>query len=80
MKRIHLACLLFFYISSLAAQQFNITGVVSDSADNPIEFATIALWEINKQKIRNGCTSESNGRFTLTNIPQGKYILSCQPR
>ena len=78
MKRIHLACLLFFYISSLAAQQFNITGVVSDSADNPIEFATIALWEINKQKIRNGCTSESNGRFTLTNIPQGKYILSCQ--
>lgn len=78
MKKMTLLFILLLQVSAIAAQQFSITGRITDENNNPIGFATIALWDAGKQNILNGCTSEDNGNFTLTNVPKGEYLLSCQ--
>lgn len=78
MKKIILLFILLLQISAISAQQFSITGRIADENNNPIGFATIALWDAGKQNILSGCTSEDNGNFTLENVAQGEYVLSCQ--
>lgn len=78
MKKMILLFILLLQISAITAQQFSITGRIADENNNPIGFATIALWDAGKQNILSGCTSEDNGNFTLANIVQGEYVFSCQ--
>ncbi|MBS1507076.1 MAG: TonB-dependent receptor [Bacteroidetes bacterium] len=54
-----------------------ITGVVQDSTNNKgVEFATVALLDPNTQKPVNGEVCDDNGKFTLSKIPSGTYIVS----
>ena len=54
-----------------------ITGIVQDSTNSKgVEFATVALLDPNTQKPINGEVCDDNGKFTLSKIPLGTYIVS----
>ena len=54
-----------------------ITGIVQDSTNSKgVEFATVALLDPNTQKPINGEVCDDAGKFTLSKIPLGKYIIS----
>jgi outer membrane receptor protein involved in Fe transport len=54
-----------------------ITGAVIDSTNNKgVEFANVALLDpITKSPI-NGNVCDDQGKFTITDVPHGKYIIS----
>ncbi|HEV8513389.1 MAG TPA: TonB-dependent receptor, partial [Cyclobacteriaceae bacterium] len=79
--------ILFFFLISLGllAQpprtpdlvNGKITGIVQDSTNNQgVEFATVALLDPNTQKPINGEVCDDKGKFTLSKIPSGNYIVS----
>jgi len=54
-----------------------ITGIVQDSISNQgVEFATVALLDPTTQKPINGEVCDDKGKFTLSKIPAGNYIVS----
>jgi outer membrane receptor protein involved in Fe transport len=54
-----------------------ITGYVIDSAaTQAVEFASIALTSKETKKIIDGAICDDKGKFTLTKVPTGEYILS----
>jgi outer membrane receptor protein involved in Fe transport len=54
-----------------------ITGYVIDSAaTQAVEFASIALTSKDTKKIIDGAICDDKGKFTLTKLPTGEYILS----
>src|SRR5690242_2048428 len=54
-----------------------IMGIVQDSTNGKgVEFATVALLDPNTQKPINGEVCDDNGKFTLSKIPLGTYIVS----
>jgi ferric enterobactin receptor len=80
LKKIVFLSLLIFPTFLLKAQPSvnlspgKIDGIILDSADRqPIEYATIALFLQNENKVINGTTSDPKGRFILTKIPKGTY-------
>lgn len=70
MKLSHL--LIIFSLTSLCsfAQQHTITGKVTDKNNEPLAFASVLIKEINK-----GSATDSNGSYTINNIPAGSYTL-----
>jgi ferric enterobactin receptor len=73
--------LIISYWSAKAQQPINqqgkINGLVLDSlSDKPIEYATIALLQEENKKAVNGTTADARGHFEITNIPEGRYILT----
>ena len=54
-----------------------ITGIVQDSTNNQgVEFATVALVDPATQKPLNGEVCDDQGKFTLSKIPAGNYLLT----
>ncbi len=54
-----------------------ITGVVQDSTNNQgVEFATVAVLDAITRKPINGDVCDDKGKFTLSKIPAGNYIIS----
>jgi len=54
-----------------------ITGIVQDSTNKQgVEFATVALLDPATQKPLNGEVCDDKGKFTLSKIPTGNYIVS----
>src|SRR5260221_13964391 len=78
--------ILFFSLMSLTAlaqppalelTSGKITGIVQDSTNNQgVEFATVALLDPATQKPINGEVCDDKGKFTLSKIPAGNYIVS----
>lgn len=71
--------LLAFACSFTALAQGNskITGTVSDSTSGkPVEFATIALNDPTTNKPVDGTIADDQGKFTLTKVADGNYIIS----
>ena len=55
------------------AQQFSISGIVKDkSTGNPVLFAHIYI-----ANTTQGTTSDSDGRFRIDQIPEGRFTLIC---
>lgn len=53
-----------------------IMGYVYDSyADQPLEFATVALLKASDESLANGSITDANGLFRLTGLEPGNYIL-----
>ncbi len=82
MKRLVFLSLLLFPVFQIKAQPAvnlpsgRIDGVILDSVDRqPIEYATIALFPQNDNKIINGTTSDIKGIFILTRVPKGTYRI-----
>jgi hypothetical protein len=76
-KKVVLIFFLFIINHLVNAQKFtNISGIVTDKANQPIEFANVFITkQSDSTKIITGTTTGNLGQFTLTNIPQGKYNL-----
>src|SRR5437870_3032358 len=56
-----------------------IIGTIIDSATHqPIEYATITLFEKGNKKVVNGTTSDRSGSFTITNVPAGNYSVETE--
>jgi len=66
-----LTLLLSLVLGSLLAQRGVITGTITTDADQPVEFASVTIQEINK-----GTTSDGQGNFLLNEVPVGKQIIT----
>ncbi len=54
----------------------NLTGTVKDSLNlNPIEYASISLYDLKKNEIIMGAITDKSGIFTLKNIPNGIFKI-----
>jgi hypothetical protein len=54
-----------------------ITGYVIDSAGTKaVEFASVALTSKETKKIVDGAICDDKGKFSITKLPTGEYILS----
>lgn len=80
MKQLFSIVFLLLLASSLEAQQNQtfskgkIEGIIVDSlVQSPVEYATIALYKKENNRIVNGTTSDSKGKFKIDNIPSGTY-------
>lgn len=59
------------------ANSGKITGIVIDSATNKgVEFANVALLDAATKKPVNGEMCDGDGKFTISKIPFGNYIVS----
>lgn len=68
--KLFLSVMLLLALPSMYAQN-TITGQVTDyTVSQPIAFATIYLPQLEK-----GTTTDENGHFTITNLPQGSYTI-----
>ena len=73
MKRLFYIIVLLLPAISAMAQQ-TITGKVADSATRQaIEFANVALLRAGESVPASGATTDIDGEFFLTNIPDGNY-------
>jgi hypothetical protein len=59
----------------LSALAYNITGTVKDATDEALEGASIRLLTPRDSALVSGVVAHQNGRFTMTGISNGSYIL-----
>ena len=66
--------LLFLSLSFNLKAQTSITGIVTDSLNNPIPFASVYL-----SKTTNGTLTDNKGNYVLSVLQDGEYemITSC---
>jgi len=69
MKKIILALILGF--SAMLHAQNSITGIITDSKQQPIKGVSVYAPELHK-----GTTTDENGKYTLNNLPNGNVKLS----
>jgi len=71
MKRVLLTLFVLSFILSLQAQ--NLSGVVTDSENNPLEFVNVALYALPDSVLITGTVTDKKGEFLLnTNGNNGK--------
>jgi hypothetical protein len=71
-----LLCLAFFSSLVFAEPSGVIKGRVTDSNNQPIEFATAALINYKTNKLEKGQVSNNKGEFMITKVNPGEYILA----
>lgn len=67
--------LIILMLSAFAARAFNITGTIVDEFDEPLIRATVRLLATSDSTAVKASFTNDNGRFTLTDIKDGRYIL-----
>ncbi len=78
MKRIvlNLGMALSWIVQISAQTTGSVSGILKEaSSDMPVEFATIVLHEAVTEEVRNGCMTDSAGRFYFEKVPVGKYYV-----
>lgn len=73
MKHFFLGCLLFLKILNIYSN--TITGIVLDENKKPIEFSNIILHKYKDSSYLNGTTTDSLGKFEMTDLSDGDYFL-----
>lgn len=73
---ISLCILLFSVILEIKAQEIILTGKVTDSKQQPVAYASIALMGKDGQTLITGTISNADGLFSFRNLDSGPYILS----
>lgn len=76
MRRILIA-LLFTVFCAAAVTAADIKGKVIDETGEPLIEATVKLLAAKDSAFIKGVTTNVNGRFTISNVKAGKYILQC---
>lgn len=75
MKRIFLLFLVSLSpLTFLIAQNYRISGSVSDNDQNPLVFASVLL-ENKEGKLIVGASTDAQGLFELSNVAAGEYLL-----
>jgi iron complex outermembrane receptor protein len=72
MNKYLIPILLLIGMQSAFAQQSQISGTVTKTNGNPIEFVNVALKEKN-----TGAVTNQNGQYTISDITPGRYTLVC---
>src|SRR5678815_939933 len=67
--------LLFLSLSVFAQKTGKITGVVSDTARQPLGSATVTLMVARDSSIERMELSDAQGRFSLTGVRPNAYLL-----
>ncbi|WP_274474287.1 TonB-dependent receptor [Mangrovimonas aestuarii] len=67
--RIFINVMLLLVLQSVSAQH-KLSGTVTDDQNNPLEFVSIYLPQLEK-----GTTTDDNGNFTIKNLPTGSYDI-----
>lgn len=78
MKRIVLipAAMLLWIMQAAAQTGGTVTGILKEKASGlPMEFATIALHEAETENVKNGCMTDSTGRFRFEKVSAGTYYV-----
>lgn len=70
MKGFYLFCLAFICLSSSYAQNFPVSGKVTDLQHHAVAGATVGLHGFSRHTVTDG-----NGQFLLPDIPSGDYVL-----
>ena len=68
--------LTFFTYVSAQEKGFTLTGCLTDESGATICNATMSLTQIDKKAKTIHVLSDANGRFTIKNVPNGKYNLT----
>lgn len=74
-----ICCLLLIFPGNKGIAQtkhVHINGYIRDSLNNPVEFATLALFNKDSTQIIKSEMSDIHGRFILRDILPGSYILT----
>jgi hypothetical protein len=79
-------CRLIFcihFLSSVIYGQTNHSGtirgmVINESTRRPVEFVTIVLQKRSDSVLVTGTVTDKNGKFELTNVPNGEYVVKCR--
>jgi outer membrane receptor protein involved in Fe transport len=73
------AILLFLFSINIFAQNTSIEGVVYDkSANMPLEFASVSLYQTADKSLVNGLIADINGKFKFEKLKAGDYFLKIQ--
>ena len=66
-----------FAVPLMAAAKGNVTGsIVNKSTGEPMDFVTIQVFDsTGKKPLQIVASSDENGNFTLTGVPDGSYIV-----
>lgn len=72
LKALAISMAMFLPLSVLA---YNITGSVTDESGEPLTTATVRLLAQRDSAYINGVAADIDGKFVLTDVKSGKYIL-----
>ncbi len=75
-KLLFTTILLSVIVITTWAQSVKISGTVRDDANQPVEFATVALNDPATNKPVDGAICDEKGKFTIKNVSSGKYNLT----
>lgn len=70
MRKFHLAASIIFFLAHFNANAAVIKGVVTDSINNPMPFATVWIEELNRTTMTG-----LNGSYTLRDVPLGNHTV-----
>jgi iron complex outermembrane receptor protein len=73
-----LSTLLLFCINNVQAQQFTLSGSITDSAGTPVQTAAVSLLQSADSAWVQSVLSDDTGAFTFNNIQAGNYLLNVQ--
>src|SRR5690349_11774693 len=73
---IYLTMLTFSYQAFSQDKPGKISGTISDSAQKPIEAATVELLVPKTQALVKMSVTDKDGRFEIEKIGEGEYVLS----
>lgn len=71
MKKLYtLLFMLAIYGSAIAQNAYNLQGIVTNTKSEPVRGANVNILNTNYSAV-----TDRNGKFTITNLPKGNYIL-----
>ncbi|WP_228853080.1 TonB-dependent receptor domain-containing protein [Aegicerativicinus sediminis] len=68
--------ILFFFSTAVYSQNFQISGFVVDENEKGLSYANVVLKQAGDDSILTGTTSDENGFYLISNIPEGSYIVN----
>lgn len=76
-RRIVLSGLVFFFVLSLQAQTFSLTGTVQDQQNKfALSRATVRLLSVTDSSVHRSATTDSAGRFAISNLNRDSFTLT----
>ena len=59
--------------------QYSVSGrVVDNTEQQPVEYASVGLYNLSDSSLVNGAVSQPEGSFTVSDVPSGTYYLVVQ--
>ena len=74
--RLQVLYLFILFPLSLFAQEYSISGVVSDKNFNPISYANVVVFKASDSSLLTGTISDEDGIYNIDNLPSDDYIVT----